>query len=728
MQRQRSVVDSFPETVDLNQGSVSNNTGMNQSTAWDSIPNPTESRLLNYMLSSGEGNYTCTNPVSHNVRSFSGWDSGESSSGVNLNNQVIGDGLEMEHGRSSVFGACAGVDTRSVERRFEQSNILPHQSVNSGPSGNQAAAPSTMQCSSSNNNNLNVNLNAGYVDVGHDEQAMGAGACPNLYKLSGSRAEQISSTRASCDDVGTSSGTSGYLVEKDGGTDSPLGGWSSCKRKALEVNSGQSYTGGSSSCFSQAENIARHSVPVRHSASSSLSISSPPMNSPSAGITEQLNPRIGVGTRGAISDVFPPLSVAENSPRNFGATVNQGYHEPIQFNIPPGNATRHSNVCPPHQSSRSLSFTDSLDFRSTASATNNSSIHRNQFHSIHVPELSRNALPFPWNGALNSRGGTSSTSLMLSGERGAPLRDEANFRNNPRNNTDHPMFVPATEMRNFVQEPTNWSLASGNSSTSRGVPSSSQIGPSSIVCPPSTTWMPHSTPQTQNQQRRSEFSPWTLFPTFDSESGGQRNNFPPLHAGPSSSSEEISMSPGASSRVHHSPHPRSALLMELPGGDDVNGWRVLAADIEGRQRLVTEIRQVLNAMRRGENLRAEDYMLFDPFINGVAELHDRHRDMRLDVDNMSYEELLALEERIGNVNTGLSEETIFQAIPQRKHLSIAEGPVPNLEPCCICREDYCLGDDIGTLDCNHDFHVNCIKQWLIQKNLCPICKMKALDA
>lgn len=30
-------------------------------------------------------------------------------------------------------------------------------------------------------------------------------------------------------------------------------------------------------------------------------------------------------------------------------------------------------------------------------------------------------------------------------------------------------------------------------------------------------------------------------------------------------------------------------------------------------------------------------MLFDPFINGVAELHDRHRDMRLDVDNMSYE-------------------------------------------------------------------------------------------
>lgn len=32
-------------------------------------------------------------------------------------------------------------------------------------------------------------------------------------------------------------------------------------------------------------------------------------------------------------------------------------------------------------------------------------------------------------------------------------------------------------------------------------------------------------------------------------------------------------------------------------------------------------------------------MHIDPFIDGFAELHDRHRDMRLDVDNMSYEVL-----------------------------------------------------------------------------------------
>ncbi|XP_076956307.1 E3 ubiquitin-protein ligase MBR2-like [Bidens hawaiensis] len=162
--------------------------------------------------------------------------------------------------------------------------------------------------------------------------------------------------------------------------------------------------------------------------------------------------------------------------------------------------------------------------------------------------------------------------------------------------------------------------------------------------------------------------------------------------------------------------------MEVPSDD----WRALAADIEGRQRLVSEIRQVLNAMRRGENLRAEDYMLFDPFINGVAELHDRHRDMRLDVDNMSYEELLALGERIGHVNTGLSEEVILKSMKQRKHITFMAISPPNLEPCCISQEEYDTGNNIGSLDCGHDFHTDCIKQWLAQKNICPICKMTGL--
>ncbi|KAA8536208.1 hypothetical protein F0562_028686 [Nyssa sinensis] len=729
MQGQRRIADLFPETLDLNQGSVSNNAGMNQSTAWNNMPNPVESRLSNYMLSSGEGNYTCTNDVSHNIRSFSGRDLGESSSSANLQNQFIGDGLKLEYGRTSSFIACTGVDTKLEERRFEPSNIFIHESISSGLSGNEATGrPLIMQSSSTARIPLNVNLNAGYVGHSDDRQAMGAGGCPNLYKLDGSETEWISSASAS-NNIGTSSGNSGYLVENDGGSGSSLSNWGlSCKRKAFEGTSGQSYPGASSSFFPQAENAVRHTVPARYNSSSSLRISSPPVSSPSVSPTEELSLRTGVGIRGVAPDVvhLNATGIAESSSVNFGVGVNPGYQESIQFNLPlTGNATRQSNVCSPHLSSRTLSNTDSLDLRATASSTTNSSNPPNQSHSMHNPGLSGNMLPFPWIGSLNSRGGNSSSPFILSGERGAPPRDDANIRSTQRSNAEHPMFIPATEMRNLSQDPTNWSLATGNSSTSGGVPSCSRIGPSSSRCPFPAAWIPHHNPQTQNQQRLSEFAPWTLFPSVDSESGGQRGHFPPLPSVPSSSDGTV-MSSGANSQGHHLPYRRSTLL-EVPG-DDINGWRVLAADIEGRHRLVSEIRQVLNAMHRGENLRAEDYVLFDPFINGVAELIDRHRDMRLDVDNMSYEELLALEERIGNVNTGLSEETILASMLQRKYISITERSSSNTEPCCICREEYCNGDDIGKLDCGHDFHTNCIKQWLTQKNLCPICKTTALNS
>jgi len=110
---------------------------------------------------------------------------------------------------------------------------------------------------------------------------------------------------------------------------------------------------------------------------------------------------------------------------------------------------------------------------------------------------------------------------------------------------------------------------------------------------------------------------------------------------------------------------------------------------------------------------------------GGVEIHDRHRDMRLDIDNMSYEELLALEERIGNVSTGLTENDVMKLLKQRKFSSWRLSSM-EYEPCCICQEEYVDGDDLGTLHCGHDFHASCIRQWLVVKNLCPICKSTAL--
>ncbi|CAO2817783.1 unnamed protein product [Amaranthus hypochondriacus] len=121
--------------------------------------------------------------------------------------------------------------------------------------------------------------------------------------------------------------------------------------------------------------------------------------------------------------------------------------------------------------------------------------------------------------------------------------------------------------------------------------------------------------------------------------------------------------------------------------------------------------------------KGEDVMLLDhSVLFGMADIHDQHRDMRLNVDNMSYEELLALEERIGNFCTRLTVEKILSSMKQCKYIHTMSDDQIESEPCCICQEEYTDGEDIGTLDCGHDFHRECIKQWLTHKNLCPICK------
>ncbi|PIA31297.1 hypothetical protein AQUCO_05100081v1 [Aquilegia coerulea] len=107
---------------------------------------------------------------------------------------------------------------------------------------------------------------------------------------------------------------------------------------------------------------------------------------------------------------------------------------------------------------------------------------------------------------------------------------------------------------------------------------------------------------------------------------------------------------------------------------------------------------------------------------------DRHRDMRLDIDDMSYEELLALGERIGNVITGLPEETILRHLKTRLYMSSgAEDVNHETETCIVCQVEYGHQEKVGTLDCGHEYHADCIRRWLLVKNVCPICKVPAIE-
>ncbi|KAF2312048.1 hypothetical protein GH714_027877 [Hevea brasiliensis] len=108
-------------------------------------------------------------------------------------------------------------------------------------------------------------------------------------------------------------------------------------------------------------------------------------------------------------------------------------------------------------------------------------------------------------------------------------------------------------------------------------------------------------------------------------------------------------------------------------------WR--NSDRNGRSRnSYDRYRSLFNEPGLHDRFSTEGFMVVDrSAFNGSRNMFDQHRDMRLDIENMSYE------------------------------------------------EEYEDMDDVGSLKiCGHDYHVNCIKKWLSMKNLCPICKAPAV--
>ncbi|KAI3971986.1 hypothetical protein MKX01_030187 [Papaver californicum] len=100
--------------------------------------------------------------------------------------------------------------------------------------------------------------------------------------------------------------------------------------------------------------------------------------------------------------------------------------------------------------------------------------------------------------------------------------------------------------------------------------------------------------------------------------------------------------------------------------------------------------------------------------------------------------LLSLQEEIGSVRTGLSEEEISTCMRTRVQHKLAtssclNGSGANLEKendtCIICQADlaeYENLDKIRMLHCGHEYHEECIKQWLLISKTCPICRQPAL--
>ncbi|KAI3758919.1 hypothetical protein L6452_06492 [Arctium lappa] len=445
-----------------------------------------------------------------------------------------------------------------------------------------------------------------------------------------------------------------------------------CKRKVVEL--GRSSSGlGSSSMFQSPEgstNVWRSVVE-----------NPPPAN---AMHSDQIIPRLGLDVP------FDNHMVENTTRRNVRIRINASRQQYPLLATSNNNNNLQLNLPATFPSLR-LNPVDLRSQPTMATMPENSSTQP----ILQLPALRRNLhVSSRWNRSSSSSRANRSLNIGVSGDYSRT------------NISDHPIFVQPNDIRNAA---TNRSLngggRNGGAITTR---TSSNSVPAIVSAAPNLG--PHCGSPHYPSRRLSEILRRSLLSSIDSgASGGERTNlFNRIPPAGGTSSQEAGI-------------PRSSDL-QLDGASGLPYLaRAVAAGSEGRGRLASEIRNVFDLIRRGEGLRFEDVMILDPSLfSGMADIHDRHRDMRLDIDNMSYEELLALEERIGNVKTGLTEETISSCIKQKTYAT-----VPDAEPCCICQEEYKNGDDIGGLECGHDFHRSCIKKWLVHKNLCPVCKSAA---
>lgn len=104
----------------------------------------------------------------------------------------------------------------------------------------------------------------------------------------------------------------------------------------------------------------------------------------------------------------------------------------------------------------------------------------------------------------------------------------------------------------------------------------------------------------------------------------------------------------------------------------------------------------------------------------------RRMGINRDIDEMSYEELLDLEEKIGSVSKGLPQEKLDSVMVRVPSVTASHGQ------CMICLDQLmCETLETGVMNvcrlkvCDHSFHETCIKGWLKENKICPICKKEA---
>ena len=699
MQHNRVTMLSSSETRHL--GSSSNNQAIDQQNpAVDEhnlLPDALESdNYPHYVLNSHEAGMPSGSMIGQQNTSLSLWDSpGSSSTGF------LGDHDSLLQAKREHFAPALSIGGPLIieGRRRESSSSLPSHNLNIDLNINQADQFET--------GNVDMVQSNGHSGMNTYPPNRGLLTTENVLR----REISPGAIRSSLHSANFFDGTAG---QETGGSSSHTVNHfrSSIKRKNVAGSLGESSANGSSRNHRQNNDMLLPSL-SSHESTANLNMTSvnygfsyPPM--------EQLDQNTDTSEDDIFSDPYTlsgHLHESQRFLRNTRMRISANEYEQSLTNLLPEESFR----CSAHQPARQQSSFTPVQPRGVSSSASS----QNRPHVPAVAQFSQSLQRHPSNGNFGSRVGSSADTINPTPASQDPGSSLA------RSNLPEPFMLGPSL---FTTDSTNLLSAPGSRSNQQNPGSSSTLRAAANVGPQQVPGLNSSQPSSAARgsadvPRRASLAA--------SVSHSRSPSIALQHRGHSSSSHEIrNHQPGSSARAslqHYSRAVPPSIDRQNPGYLDLQSFmQSIAASREG-SRTVSELRNVVEQIRQGRSAaRLEDFLVDRQLIRR-ASLVDRHREMRLDVDNMSYEELLALGERIGHVSTGLSEEKIMSGLKQWKYLHIPlEEPATVVEPCCICQEDYADDEDMGRVECGHYFHTACIKQWLVIKNTCPICKKAAL--
>ena len=96
----------------------------------------------------------------------------------------------------------------------------------------------------------------------------------------------------------------------------------------------------------------------------------------------------------------------------------------------------------------------------------------------------------------------------------------------------------------------------------------------------------------------------------------------------------------------------------------------------------------------------------------------------VDPEDMTYDQLLELGERLGNVaqeRWRVEGREAVRALSVIEYMAGSETRTKDTK-CLVCQYDFEDGEKLKLLPCSHAFHEECIDGWLESHKTCPTCK------